>query len=365
MQYVVVMVESQGKCIAVARDLEVLADLQRRLVETQQAMERDYQRLRHTDARYRVLFEHLSESVLLVDGDSQKILEVNASAQALLKDGPRGLVGRSATEGFDPGSHAAIQSLIRAALASGRVEMTAARPLGAGEGWIATAVAFRQESGPQLFLRLMPRQDVTSRAEGSWSSALAEVMLRLPDAWLLSDPQGRVKALNDEAMTLLGLTSASQAIDRPVETWLSRGSVDWGVLHNSLRQRQPVRHFATEVRTLSGLSAAVDITAVAVAKPEPLYVFFLRDVTRPAAVRSTGGDLAGTARSDLAALVGRRPIKDIVGEAVDAMERVCIETALELTHGNRASAAEMLGLSRQSLYVKLRRFDMVTEADLV
>jgi len=35
-----------------------------------------------------------------------------------------------------------------------------------------------------------------------------------------------------------------------------------------------------------------------------------------------------------------------------------IEAALELTGDNRASAAEMLGLSRQSLYVKLRRFGM-------
>jgi DNA-binding NtrC family response regulator len=35
---------------------------------------------------------------------------------------------------------------------------------------------------------------------------------------------------------------------------------------------------------------------------------------------------------------------------------MCIEAALELTGDNRSSAAEMLGLSRQSLYVKLRRF---------
>jgi DNA-binding NtrC family response regulator len=34
---------------------------------------------------------------------------------------------------------------------------------------------------------------------------------------------------------------------------------------------------------------------------------------------------------------------------------MCIAAALELTGDNRASAAEMLGLSRQSFYVKLRR----------
>jgi DNA-binding NtrC family response regulator len=37
---------------------------------------------------------------------------------------------------------------------------------------------------------------------------------------------------------------------------------------------------------------------------------------------------------------------------------MCIEAALHLTRDNRAAAAEMLGLSRQSLYVKLRRFGL-------
>jgi len=37
------------------------------------------------------------------------------------------------------------------------------------------------------------------------------------------------------------------------------------------------------------------------------------------------------------------------------IERLCIEAALELSGDNRASAAEILGLSRQSLYAKLNR----------
>jgi DNA-binding NtrC family response regulator len=69
----------------------------------------------------------------------------------------------------------------------------------------------------------------------------------------------------------------------------------------------------------------------------------------------------------LTELVGRVPLKGIVRETSDIIERLCIEAALELTQDNRASAAEMLGLSRQSLYVKLRRYglgDLVdTEGD--
>ena len=51
-------------------------------------------------------------------------------------------------------------------------------------------------------------------------------------------------------------------------------------------------------------------------------------------------------------------LKEIVRETTDLIERLCIEAALELTKNNRASASEVLGLSRQSLYSKLRRFGL-------
>ena len=57
-------------------------------------------------------------------------------------------------------------------------------------------------------------------------------------------------------------------------------------------------------------------------------------------------------------LVGRVPLKNLVRETTDLIERLCIEAALELTRDNRASAADMLGLSRQGLYAKLRRYGL-------
>ena len=60
----------------------------------------------------------------------------------------------------------------------------------------------------------------------------------------------------------------------------------------------------------------------------------------------------------LTELVGRVSLKELVVETTDMIEKLCIEAALELTQDNRAAAAEMLGLSRQSLYVKLRRYGL-------
>jgi DNA-binding NtrC family response regulator len=59
--------------------------------------------------------------------------------------------------------------------------------------------------------------------------------------------------------------------------------------------------------------------------------------------------------AELTDLVGRMPLKDIVRESTDLIERLCIEAALDQADDNRASAAGMLGLSRQSLYTKLHR----------
>ena len=62
-------------------------------------------------------------------------------------------------------------------------------------------------------------------------------------------------------------------------------------------------------------------------------------------------------------LVGSTPLKELVRGTTDVVEKLCIETAIKLTNNNRASAAEMLGLSRQSLYVKLRKYGLIDHDD--
>jgi DNA-binding NtrC family response regulator len=57
------------------------------------------------------------------------------------------------------------------------------------------------------------------------------------------------------------------------------------------------------------------------------------------------------------------PLKEIVRDTTDVIERLCIQAALEMTGNNRASAAEILGVSRQSLYSKLHRFEIANLDD--
>jgi DNA-binding NtrC family response regulator len=117
-----------------------------------------------------------------------------------------------------------------------------------------------------------------------------------------------------------------------------------------------VRNFGTVLRSVYGAVDNVEVSAVGVDGPEGDHIGFL---IRPPG--RTGTEMAAPSALPRSAeefkqLVGRVPLKELVRETSDIIEKLCIEAALELTGDNRASASEMLGLSRQGLYAKLHRF---------
>jgi transcriptional regulator PpsR len=363
LQYAVLPLGHDGTFLALGRDLEAVAVLQRRLVETQQSMERDYLRLRHIEARYRILFDTSGEAVMVVDGGNYRVVEANVGAQAIVKDSNKRLVGRDIVDCFDPDSREEILSLLRMAHATGRIEMCRSKFIGSQLECTVSATVFRQESGAQFLVRIVPQESKASTALSRQQTWFSEALERSPDGFVLTDRAGAVKSANAEFLLMIGATALSQLQSQSLENWLVRGGVDWGVLSTNLRQQAVVKDFATEVRTMAGLAVPVEISALTLSNDETNFAFYIRDVARKRQpVAASSNSMAGSV-AELSHLVGRLPMKDIVGETIDMIEKMCIQSALELTHNNRASAAEMLGLSRQSLYVKLRRFGMVGDSD--
>ena len=142
-----------------------------------------------------------------------------------------------------------------------------------------------------------------------------------------------------------------------LDKWLGRTGVEFRVLVSNLRQHGSVRLFATQMQGDQGAVTEVEISAVAVTTgAQRCLGFTIRDMGRRLNADGRGNKDLPRSASQMTELVGRLPLKDIVRETTDLIEQLCIEAALQLTGDNRASAAEMLGLSRQSLYIKLRRF---------
>jgi transcriptional regulator PpsR len=189
-------------------------------------------------------------------------------------------------------------------------------------------------------------------------SKLLQVVERVPDAFAVTDGDGRIITANDAFIELAQLPGEDAAVGQSLDSWLGRPGVEMGVLLGTLRQAGAVRLFATTLRGAQGATATVEVSAVSVtdAGGRPCFGFAIRDIS----MRVSAAPRAEPLRSveQLTQLIGRVPLKDLVREATDVIERLCIEAALQLTGDNRASAAEMLGLSRQSLYVKLRRYGL-------
>jgi transcriptional regulator PpsR len=157
---------------------------------------------------------------------------------------------------------------------------------------------------------------------------------------------------------LAQIGSERQAEGEPLDRWLGRSGVELQVLLTNLRDGGSPGLLATELRGTLGLQTSVEVAASALTGPSARYAFSLRDTGRRLAPGEEALPKVPSSVKQLSELVGRVPLKQIVAETSDLIEKLSIEAALQMTRDNRALAAQMLGLSRQSLYVKLRRFGM-------
>jgi len=348
-----------GLRVLCGRDLRATAALQQRLVDAQQAMERDYWRFRHAETRYRHLFQVASEAVLVIDANTQRILEANPAAARLVGDGgAQGLVGELFPLGVDNRSKEALNNLLAGVRATGRAEAARAELLQARGEVLVAVSTYRQDNVSHFLVRMsQAAPDQLDQPAPSTSSMLLKLVQSVPDCLVVTDLDGRVLSANTAFIELAQLTTEEQVRGETLDRWLGRTGVDLSVLISNLRQRGAVRLFATTLRGEYGAVTDVEISATMVPHGDrPFLGFTIRDVGRRLTAEARGRKELPRSVGQLTELVGRVPLKDIVGETTDLIEQLCIEAALELTRDNRASAAEMLGLSRQSLYVKLRRY---------
>jgi transcriptional regulator PpsR len=355
--YAAVEMPGRGHVIALGRSMQHMATLQQQLVSTQQSMEREYLKLRQAEARHRLLFQVASEAVLIVDAATRKVLEANPAAGRLLGEGNKRLVGRLFPEGFDAPSTQALQSLLGAVAATGRTSDVPVVSADGAREFLISASLFREERASFFLIRLsMPNAGHAARAAATPQSKVLEIVAGAPEGFVVTGLDGRILFANRAFLDLVQLATEEQARNESLERWLGRPGVDFNLLTAQLREYGSLRLFATQLRGEYGSSTEVEICAVSVAEgEEPCLGFTIRDVGQRVTFDRQRTSDKPRSVEQLTELVGRVPLKDLVRESTDMIEKLCIEAALELTGDNRASAAEILGLSRQSLYAKLRR----------
>jgi transcriptional regulator PpsR len=349
--------DGRVRALAFGRDLRPQAALQQKVVNAQRAMERDYWHLKNVETRYRLLFQVSSEALLILNAETEKLEDSNPAAFDLL-GGDLHKSGWFIASGLDKISSAALSKSFAELRASGQTSPVALTLPQGGIKVLAHISLFRQEKSAHFLVRLVPNQSRPAlSANNQTRQLLSEVMESAPDALVVTDLNGIVLSANRSFLQMAQVSNEALIQGEPLDRWVGRAGVDMKVLLSNLKQRDVVRLFATRMRGDLGSATDVEISAVSVSGGEqPCLGFTIRDISLRLETESKSSNDVFRSKGQMTELVGRVPLKDIVSETTDLIEQMCIEAALELTGDNRSSAAEMLGLSRQSLYVKLRRF---------
>lgn len=352
-RYLALPAGEDGRLVAIGRDMRAAAALQQRLLRAQQSMERDSLRLRQLEARYRLLFETAAEPIIVVDTLNRRIVEANPSARRLAGELTTSLEQQPFTSIVSAQDREAAVALLGAAAAADQRHPSRIRMIG-GETCQISATLFRQDRGSFLLIRLQP---LAARAGGiaAVERPLAEVLDRMPDAFVLTDARMEILAANGLFLDLITQSRPEDIRGQSLARFLGRPGIDLGLLTAQLKEHGAVRNFGTVMRSPAGDEEDVEVSAVTSEEGgEQRHGFSIRRVSRALAETPAGQPLPRSVEQ-LTELVGRVSLKEIVRESTDLIERLCIEAALSYTSDNRASAAEILGLSRQSLYSKLHR----------
>ncbi len=347
--------------VAIGRDVRAAAALQQKLIEAQIAIERDYSRLRSVESRYRILFQMYSDPVLIVDAATHRVTEANPAAAMLVEEYPTQLIGKLFPDALLIGDPSVARSISLAIRAQGRIENQRVR-LESGKEFALDGVFVRQEASAIFLLRFASVDAATIGSD--LSSQMSRFVEGAPDGFVVTDHHGCLLSANAAFLQLVQIENEKRIHGENIDRWIGKSAVDFDILLSNLHQHRSLKLFSSVVRAEHASPVDVEISAFALDGGENSNLgFVVRNVGRRIGAEVDHHSGIPRSREQLTGLIGRVPLKELVRETTDVIERMCIEAALKLTGDNRATAAEMLGLSRQSLYVKLRRFGLADASE--
>ncbi len=362
--YAAVRLGRDGPVLAVGRDLRAVSAIQQRFIDAQQSMERDYWRQRQAESRYRMLFQVATDGVLVVDARTLRVIEANRAACMLLHWLPAEAPGRRLSEGIVEALRTTVDELLVSARTTGRPGEL--RTLVADTDSIDTAGAmidlsatpFRAEDTMLLLVRL--RSATPTVEPGAAVHRLAEFVERSPDAIVIVDSGGHVLMGNPAFVQLCREAGGLPDADgNPVGHALTALLGDHGGRLAAALSAVRGQGIAEQRTLVAGVDAAhrleIEMSAALLAEGDQECIgFMLRRVDlRLAALPPQVGELAG-ALDQLAAQVGIVSLPELLQEATDLAERHLIDAALARTQGDPLQAAQLLDITAESLWLRMR-----------
>jgi transcriptional regulator PpsR len=361
-EYTAIRLGAESRLMAVGKQVRAVTELKAQLQDAQRDLEHDYWKLRDVETRYRLLFDAAHQAVITLDPQTLRASELNPKAAELL-----GLPNGAGTDLDLPAlltdaDLRALEALVER-VREQRIASGALSALGTSAGpWLLSGALIDADGRELLLLQIhpAPAAHAAPAVSADVGTVHADLLGRAPDGFVLMRPNGRILSANAAFADIAQVGSATELAGTRFDDWLERPRVDSAVIFGNVERFGSVRLLATSIVGALGTRTEVELSAVGDRDRDPRYIAALvRDVGRrlPAS-----GLAAAQGMADEVLRIGATPLRRLVEETVVTVERRYLETALSLTAGNRTAAAQLLGLSRQSLHAKLRRYGLDGDA---
>lgn len=349
---------TDGALLMLGHDLRPVAEMQQQLVAAQIALERDYEAQREYDTRFRVLLAATPEGTMFVSATTGIVSDFNPTAMSVFGKSRAEMIGAHLRDLVDAGPEGdVISALTRAA--SGQSGSDVSVRTHEGKQLSIRATLFRA-TGEQVLLCQFRDGEAASVRSDKLDEHLSDLFDRGADGMVFVNKLGNILSANDAFLRQTDIVNVQAAKGRPIADFLGRGSVDLNVMRENAARTGTMRLYATRLMGEHGSDIPVEIAATVLnTNKDAVLAMVVRDATRSEMLRNGTSGATEVDMSSVIELIGSQTLKNIVAKTTDVIEKMCIETAVELTSNNRVAAAEMLGLSRQSLYVKLRKYDLL------
>lgn len=338
-----------GGLLAIGKNLQVVAELQSRLIAAQHATEREYWKLRDVETRYRLLFDASNEAVLMIGGEDLRIVEANPAAVRAL-----GLVpGWEFPASLSRRERETFSQMLQRVHEQGRTPGIVLHFGARSEAWAVRASLMSAEPGIRYLLQIAPAGG-HAQIDKPTSLPVEDLIDRLPDGFLVIGADSIILRANQAFLDIAQMGANGAVRGQSLGRWLCEPGADIAALLATVQRSHSVSSLETMLHGELGGKVRVEISATGNRDVgSTVFAVMLRDAGRRLTEKVEAGSAA--VPDFVAGQLGKAPLLQVVRTAADLVERQMIQAALDRVNGNRTAAAELLGLSRQSLHTKLNR----------
>ena len=223
MEYTTVLLGGKAGLLAIGKSLQSVAELQARFVAAQQALERDYWKLREVETRYRQLFQASNEAVILVGATDLRIVEANPAALEALgyaAQKPQSATGRGFVEELAVGEREAFMGMLARVREQGKAPGLLVHLGRDKKSWMARASLLAPHPESVFLLHLSPIGLPQAGAVSAATISIDDMVERMPDGFIVVDQEGVIRRANRAFLDLVEVGAKGSVIGERIGRWL-------------------------------------------------------------------------------------------------------------------------------------------------